>query len=107
MVYHTNMSPKAALIIHDKEFDSHGNIVEIRLWNVPSETERPHGIKYSLVYIVDGQRVIGYDNERGKGDHKHVGCDEYDYQFESLQKLKSDFLSDVAAWKETHYGNQG
>lgn len=101
------MSPKASLIIHDKEFDTYGNIVEIRLWSVLSETERPHGTKYSLVYIVDGQRVVGYDNERGKGDHKHIDSVEYNYRFVSHKKLKSDFLADVAEWKEKHYGNQG
>lgn len=105
MVYHTNMSPKASLIIHDKDLDAHGNIVEIRLWHVPAEPERPHGIKYSLVYIVDDQRVVGYDNERGKGDHRHIDSIEYEYQFESPQKLKFDFLKDVAAWKEKRYGN--
>jgi hypothetical protein len=26
---------------------------------------------YRLALVVDGERVIGYDNERGKGDHKH------------------------------------
>lgn len=101
------MSPKASLIIHDKEFDACGNIIEIRLWSVPPEPERPYGIKYSLVYIVDGLRVVGYDNERGKGDHKHIDSVEYDYRFVSYKKLKLDFLAAVAEWKEKHYGNQG
>jgi len=31
-----------------------------------------HCYKYRLVYIVDGVKVLGYDNERGKGDHRHL-----------------------------------
>ena len=106
-VYYTNMSPKASLIIHDKEYDIYGNIVEIRLWSVPVGQERPLGFKYSLVYIVEGQRVVGYDNERGKGDHKHIDSVEYDYQFISLQQLKVDFHADVTEWKGKKYGHQG
>jgi len=105
-VYYTNMSPKASLIIHDKDYDIHGNIVEIRLWSVPVEQERPLGFKYSLAYIVEGQRVVGYDNERGKGDHKHIDGVEYDYLLVSLQRLKVDFHADVTEWKGKKYGHQ-
>ena len=56
---------------------------------------------------MDGLRVVGYDNERGKGDHKHIDSVEYDYRFVSYKKLKLDFLAAVAEWKEKHYGNQG
>lgn len=101
------MSPKATLIIHDKQVDEQGNTTEIRLWRVPSDDERKHGIKYSLVYIVQGRRVVGYDNERGKGDHKHIDGVEQPYCFADLRQLKSDFLADVAHWKEKNYGNQG
>lgn len=101
------MSPKAMLIIHDKQVDEHGNTTEIRLWRVPVDDERQHGIKYSLVYISQGQRIIGYDNERGKGDHKHIEGIELSYQFSDLRRLKTDFLDDVAQWKGKNYGNQG
>ena len=40
-----------------------------------------HGFKYRLVYVVDGERVVGYDNEAGKGDHKHLGADETEVPF--------------------------
>jgi hypothetical protein len=74
---------------------------------VPVDNERKHGIKYSLVYISQGQRVVGYDNERGKGDHKHREGVEVPYHFTDLYRLKADFLNDVARWKEEKYGNQG
>ena len=30
-----------------------------------------HGLKYSLFYGAEKARLIGYDNEAGKGDHRH------------------------------------
>jgi len=45
--------------------------------------------------VVDGQRVLGYDNERGKGDHKHVGKSEMPYNFVSPQQLMADFMADL------------
>lgn len=107
LVYDTNTSPKATLIIHDKQVDEHGNTTEIRLWRVPVDDERKHGIKYSLVYISQGQRIVGYDNERGKDDHKHIEGIELSYRFTDLRKLKVDFFDDVAQWKGKNCGNQG
>jgi hypothetical protein len=34
--------------------------------------------------VVDGVCVLRYDNEAGKGDHKHIGTVETAYVFESL-----------------------
>ena len=100
------MSPKATLIIHDKQTDELGNTVEIKLWKVPPDSERKHGVKYSLVYIAYGRRVVGYDNERGKGDHKHIDGIEVAYNFVSPRQLNADFLTDVALWKEKHHAHK-
>ena len=59
---------KARLIRHIKVREDNGNIVEIKLWQVDPSLDKPHGYKYSLVYIVKGERVIGYDNAERKGD---------------------------------------
>lgn len=101
LAYITNM--KARLIIHDKDTDELGNTVEIKMWQVPVTKDTPHGYKYSLVYIVDGERVIGYDNERGKGDHRHLEGNETRYEFKGLRELVADFRKDMAAWKENWY----
>lgn len=75
-------------------------IVEMVIWQLPAATaERPHGLKYRLVYVVNGVRVIGYDNEKGKGDHKHLGKAEQPYQFVSVDQLIGDFLADVRSAK--------
>ena len=88
------------LIRHDKITDELGNTVEIKIWKVPISEEMPHGLKYSLVYIVKNQRVIGYDNYRHKGDHRHYLGAEQPYVFESLRKLAQDFNEDVNRYKE-------
>ena len=54
-----------------------------------------HRIKYRLVYVVDGERVVGYDNERGKGDHKHIRGAQTPYGFKDVPTLIRDFLQDI------------
>jgi hypothetical protein len=86
---------KADLLFHRKNIEPDGDIVEMKLWRVPPSKEKPHGLKYSLVYVREGKRIIGYDNAEGRGDHKHYGQKEYRYQFVDVDTLVSDFLSDV------------
>jgi len=50
--------------------------------------------------VVRGACVVRYDNEAGKGDHRHVGARERAYRFTSLDALQVDFWADVARWKE-------
>jgi Family of unknown function (DUF6516) len=59
---------------------------------VPPST---HDLKYSLFYGRPGVREIGYDNERGKGDHRHFQGVEISYRFRSVEQLMADFWSDV------------
>ena len=56
-----------------------------------------HAFKYRLVFIRENKRVVGYDNERGKGDHKHLGALEVRYKFVDIETLMADFLRDVEA----------
>ncbi|MBV8456642.1 MAG: hypothetical protein JO122_08510 [Acetobacteraceae bacterium] len=56
-----------------------------------------HGFKYRLFYGYPGRRTVCYDNERGKGDHRHHLGVEEPYRFETLEKLLADFEADVAA----------
>ena len=51
--------------------------------------------KYRLVFARDGRRIVGYDNERGKGDHRHLGEKELRYEFADENKLLKDFWQDV------------
>ena len=90
---------KATLLFHDKKRDELGNIMETKLWRVSVGAHAPHGFKYSLVYVVNGVRVVGYDNGRGKGDHKHIAGQELPYRFTTPETLSKDFLADLEAWK--------
>lgn len=70
--------------------------IEIVIWQVPRPVPpSEHPYKYRLVYVINGQRVLGYDNERGKGDHKHIGQHEVPYRFLSPQQLMADFMADL------------
>ena len=91
---------KGKLIQHVKVREDNGNIVEIKMWQVTPSADKPHGYKYSLVYIVHGHRVIGYDNSEGKGDHKHYGEREISYEFRDLKTLAKDFEGDIEKYKK-------
>ena len=97
---------KAKLIKHDKITDEAGNTIEIKMWVVPETADKPYGFKYSLVYIVNNKRIVGYDNAEGKGDHRHYKEREEPYLFVSLEKLAEDFYRDVEHIKKERYENQ-
>lgn len=82
--------------LFEKRLDYRGGIVEMVIWQLPeADADRPHGLKYRLVYVRQGKRLVGYDNERGKGDHKHIGDRQYPYVFVSVDRLVRDFMVDV------------
>ena len=87
---------KATRLFHDKATLPDGSIVEMTIWQLATANpDRPHGLKYSLYYGRAGERIVGYDNERGKGDHKHIEGRELRYRFVSVEQLVEDFLADV------------
>jgi hypothetical protein len=47
--------------------------------------------------MTKGERIVGYDNERGKGDHRHYGDREEPYIFTTMEQLLDDFERDVIA----------
>ncbi|MCC7531270.1 MAG: hypothetical protein IT342_22380 [Candidatus Melainabacteria bacterium] len=89
--------PKAKLIQEYHQKFANGARVDIIIWQLPAATaERPHRLKYRLNYCgADGTTLVRYDNERGKGDHKHVAGQESKYVFKSVRQLFEDFRADV------------
>ena len=88
--------PKAVLLLHRQRYYDDGAISELKLWLVPDPVPgSAHRFKYSLFYGYPGRRAVAYDNERGKGDHRHRDQAETPYVFESLDKLLADFQADV------------
>ncbi|MGD0155258.1 MAG: DUF6516 family protein [Terracidiphilus sp.] len=87
---------KAELLYYRRMDYDDGAIVEMVLWRVPAPLlPSVHGLKYSLFYGRPGVREVGYDNERGKGDHRHFQGTETAYKFESVEQLMADFWIDV------------
>lgn len=94
---------KAVRIFYDKAILVDGSIVEMSIWKLPKpSTERPHGLRYSLFFGRDGKRIVGYDNEQGKGDHRHIKDTESAYRFENVEQLVADFLTDVERFQHEH-----
>lgn len=89
---------KATLIIRDRHILADGAIIEVVIWQVPTPVPpTTHGLKYRLFYGRDGERIVGFDNERGKGDHKHVLGVESPYGFTTLAQLLDDFEAEIVA----------
>ena len=89
--------PKARLLMRQKERFEDGSVLEVVIWKLPaSDPERPHSLKYSLYFGRGDRRLVGYDNERGKGDHRHYGDHEAPYRSVSLVRLLQDFYEDLA-----------
>lgn len=61
-----------------------------------------HGFRYRLAYVVAGHSVVRHDNERGKGDHRHVGTVEVPYVFSTPDQLMVDFSADITRWNHEH-----
>jgi hypothetical protein len=72
---------------------------ELVLWRLPKPVAgSAHEFKYRLAYVVDGVCVVRYDNEVGKGDHRHFNGKESAYTFQTPDKLIADFERDIARW---------
>lgn len=96
---------KARLIYRNKVI-TEDRISELVIWELPNKTpDRPHGIKYRLYHgDKTGQCIVRYDNESGKGDHKHIADEEMLYKFISVEQLMKDFIFDVT--RLTNGGNK-
>jgi hypothetical protein len=88
---------KARLLIRRRVVISTTSFAELVLWSLPTPVHgSDHGYKYRLALVTEGQCVLRYDNEAGKGDHKHVGDVETPYAFTNPEVLMADFFEDVA-----------
>jgi hypothetical protein len=91
---------KARTISRRKEFRDDGAIVEVAIFELPEPLHPSvHRYKYRLAYVVNGVCVLRYDNERGKGDHRHLRGRESVYRFTDLETLLADFEKDAEKLK--------
>ncbi len=87
-------------MLNERHVVSENAFVEMVVWRLPSPvTGSRHGFKYRLAFVVSGRCVLRYDNEHGKGDHKHVGEKDMPYVFTTPQSLLLDFWNDVDSWR--------
>jgi hypothetical protein len=92
----------AQLITRFKNITPDGGVIELVVWKVPAPVPpTEHGFKYRAVYVEDGVRIVGFDNERGKGDHCHLDGQELPYDFQGVDQLVEDFIAAVAARRAT------
>lgn len=91
------MKRKSRLVIKERVKLDDDAFADLLIWDVPAPVRgSAHGYKYGLAYVVGGECVLRYDNEAGKGDHKHVRNVEVAYTFTTLDQLIEDFWADVA-----------
>ena len=75
---------------------SESAFAELVLWQVPAPLAgSAHAYKYRLAYVVHGVCVLRYDNESGKGDHRHFRGKESRYAFDGVDKLLASFQRDI------------
>jgi hypothetical protein len=91
---------KAEALAHERHLLAEDAFAEITIWRVPHPVKGSrHQFKYRLALVVAGRCVLRYDNEAGKGDHRHAGHIETVYPFNGYEKLLTDFWADVEAWR--------
>lgn len=94
---------KAAALVRRRIVLAPDAFVEVVIWRVPEPvTPSTHRFKYSLAYVVEQRCVLRYDNERGKGDHRHTETAQEPYTFSTPDQLMADFEADVARWNREH-----
>ena len=94
----------ATLLFRSRVVYAENVFAELVLWRlrvpVIGSTLR---FKYRLAFVVDGTCVLRFDNEAGKGDHRHEGAIERPYRFTTPEQLLADFEAAMARW---HHENR-
>jgi hypothetical protein len=94
---------KAKLLMRQRVIVSDHAFSEMVIWDVPEPLEGSlHSFKYRLAFVVDGECALRYDNEAGKGDHRHLAGRERAYKFVSPRQLASDFFADIERYRHEH-----
>ena len=94
---------KARPVARERRRIGQNGFADLLIWRVPHPVEGSrHDFKYSLAFVHREVCAVRYDNERGKGDHRHAGGQEMSYDFLSLDRLLGDFFADVREWLDAH-----
>lgn len=89
---------KAIRLINERVIISETTFAELVVWRIPEPAAGSmHLYKYRLALVIDQECVLRYDNEPGKGGHKHIGEVESSYEFTTPENLLANFWKDVEA----------
>ncbi|MEZ5534599.1 MAG: DUF6516 family protein [Thiolinea sp.] len=99
------MSAKS--LLKERRILTENSFLDLVIWELTEPVPgSKHNYKYRLAFIIDGECILRYDNESGKGDHKHIMETEVSFTFSSLPQLVNDFMDDVEQWrKDDEYSN--
>ena len=90
---------KAVEFVRTRIIYSQVAFAELVVWQLPSPLPgSTHRFKYRLAYVVRGDCVLRYDNEAGKGDHRHYAGKESTYAFSDPDNLIAAFQADIVRW---------
>lgn len=90
---------KAIELLRTRVTYSEVAFAEVVLWQLPKPiVGSAHRFKYRLAYVVNGECVLRYDNEVGKGDHRHIAGKQSSYVFTTAEKLIADFQREIVRW---------
>lgn len=93
----------AKLLVRQRVEVCESAFAELVVWELPQPLlGSQHKFKYRLAYVVLGACVLRYDNEAGKGDHRHWGRVETSYRFTSPPQLMADFFEDIQRYNHDH-----
>jgi hypothetical protein len=91
---------KARLLLRERLILAEDRFAELVIWQLPRPAPgSAHALKYRLAFVVDEICVLRFDNEAGKGDHKHIGAEQVPYRFTGLARLVTDFWAAVDEWR--------
>lgn len=94
---------QAVALIRRRVVIAEDAFAEVVVWRLPeSVPPSSHSFKYRLAHVVRGECVVRYDNERGKGDHRHVDGREATYRFTTPESLMAHFHADIERWNHEH-----
>ena len=92
---------KATELFRQRIIFAENRFAELVLWRLPKPVVGSrHSFKYRLAYVVNEVCVLRYDNESGKGDHRHWNGEEGEYEFSDPEQLLADFQSDIERWDD-------
>jgi hypothetical protein len=93
---------RARLLLRERWIIAEDQFADVVIWELPNPVSGSrHAFKHRLALVVDEVCVLRFDNEAGKGDHKHLGDRQVRYEFSSVDQLLNDFWNEIGKWRRS------